>query len=485
MKFMQKITLSVIISLALASGLSASQASSTKISNIAAEEEGASLLIDISPEPGAQNSNPSSSSSSSSLSETQGVCISIASPVEPATQHTAQSSSYSAYSTSSIEPTQQPTAESKRTQAASIESASVKIDVIDIDQNPLCAKIAQRNMTTVLQEKEKDIGDMAKEKDHFAWFEYWTKPITRPTEHDQLERAYAILASAEQSQKIAWTTKSIIEDTTWDDLNILCGSKKAPQIFLGAQIANEYIQTKLGQAFFTGLLARPTCDVTLLEARKAIIRELKDNEVLYKQVHELIKSLAEDEKFLTGLWGREQDMQFMMQGSFWSTNDAPWWYPSCFPQCSCFQKCTNTIAEYRNKNSVILEAGQVLGDAQTLLGVCSTLAAPFVLVATGFSAPSAMIPPLFEPFIPNWFAATGEIATGLYSGYRMKDQLKGMYVAAFCWKNFYRKRIGIIARYFKTMQTLSEVLAKTNIAKHFSFFKNIKQLLLAQSDKFL
>lgn len=532
MKFMQKITLSVIASLTFASGMRASQASSTRTStdsesvcididaltqssqqqlvatqsqpsqylqrqsvmldlpNVTQAPAASVQLASLSPVPLSPASSPTSFSSSSSVSETESVAISIASPTTPTTPDASSavsSSSYSAYSTSSI--TQQPT----RTESTTPDSANdtnVRIDVVDENQNPLCAQIAEQNLKTVPQVKPRSIGDFAAKEDindPLVWYNFWTYPIIHPTEHDQLERAYAILASAEQSQKIGWTSQSIMEATTRDDLNILSGSQNQPHIFLGSQIANGHIQTKLGQAFFSGLLARPTHDITLLQARQAIIHELITDETLYKEVDGLLKKMATEEKLLTGLWGQEDLMQFVMKEDFFSTVTL-----EKYPR---LQKFLNVMSSYGNKSSVLLACRRSWQDLQSVLGVGVTTVMPFAFITTGVLAPFGLAPQIATSFTGSFIAAAGILPallytipqlgvqsgtaslTGGYQGFNLYRNLKQAYVGLICWNDFLLKRMGTIVSYFKSMQSLHDILAKSNVAKHLSFFKAMEQVL--------
>lgn len=370
-------------------------------------------------------------------------------------------------------------------------SDSVVIDIVDETFNPLCLQIAKYNLAAIEKEKkltECDLVENEEAQDPMFWFDYYTKPIIKPSEQDQFERAYNIIATAEKSKKIAWANKSIIDETTWNDLNILCGNREVPQEFLGSKLGNGNIKTKLGQAFFNGLIARPTDDPVILSQRQAIIKELSKNEKLYKEISEILKEIAKEEKYVTGLWGQEAIMQYFFKDAFFTQYKL-----KKYPR---LRAIVNGLSAYANTSSFVLELNEIWQDLTKTWGALITTAMPIAFISFAIFYPY-LAPEAAAEFTQYWMPASGFIlgslftiqnsvvqhgsalCSGLDQGFNLPRDLKGLFASRVCFSDFLLKRMGAIARYFKAMKQLSEIVESNEIlSQNLTYFKDMQSTLV-------
>lgn len=178
----------------------------------------------------------------------------------------------------------------------------------------LCNDIAAVNFTSIPFAMPVMMGDAI--TDPYAFYNFLDQSIMNPQPMDRRKRAFKILASAEQKKiaqdpSLVWQTESLIEPLTWQDLNLLSGSKDTPVMSLTHILTQGRTHTEMGKAYFAGLIARPTDNIQLLSARQAFIEKLASDDALFSELDSLVKQLGTSETLLTGLWDLEMMGQFL------------------------------------------------------------------------------------------------------------------------------------------------------------------------------
>lgn len=181
-------------------------------------------------------------------------------------------------------------------------------------KNTGCNEIAAQHLTSIPPAGWPMMGNAA--TDAYAFYHFLENSIINPSAHDKRKRAFNILANAEQKKiqtdpTYQWPLEKIVEPLTWQDLNLLVGSKDNPTISLASILSKGRTHTEMGKAYLCGLLARPTLDTKELAARQAFIKKLVEDDTLRLQLDKYLQELAASETLLTGLWDTDLLMQFV------------------------------------------------------------------------------------------------------------------------------------------------------------------------------
>lgn len=224
------------------------------------------------------------------------------------------------------------------------------------------------------------------------FYRFMTNEINYPSEHDKKKRAYSILASAEATEEASWFKNYIIDTRVWRDLNLFYGSADHPTVFLGEILSTPHTQTEIGKAYLNGLLARPIDDLNLITARQNIIRTLVQNDELCDTLEQRCTSFAENETMLTGLWGKEQLMQFIKDDCYYK---AP-------------LKILKGFVDGANRSTLALDFRSTIDTALTTLQFSTKVAGPLIFAAwlshiAGFDAVEK-IPgrEYISEYLPRW-----------------------------------------------------------------------------------
>lgn len=105
--------------------------------------------------------------------------------------------------------------------------------------------------------------------DPYAFFEQQKKENFNPSARDKRDLSFKLLQNAHENGARSLTNQ-VIDTTTWGDLNLLYGSEKHPEIYLGSLI--DRTRTDTGRAYLFSLLAQPTDDVSILKQRQDLAR---------------------------------------------------------------------------------------------------------------------------------------------------------------------------------------------------------------------
>ena len=128
--------------------------------------------------------------------------------------------------------------------------------------------------------------------------------------------AFEIINNVEKSLPAA---DSIIDQATWQDLNLLSGSDKNPEIYLGSII--DHTQTALGKAFLLSTIARPITHIAVLKNRQEIVKTLVKTPALLELLDECLSPMTEGEKQLFSFWGRRFALPGTIFKQYWTIND--------------------------------------------------------------------------------------------------------------------------------------------------------------------
>lgn len=339
--------------------------------------------------------------------------------------------------------------------------------------NPFCLKIAEQNLTTLPKNPDPSIGDMV--DDPYAFYNFLTETIANPQEHDLRKRAFKIIANAELEEKIPWTTKAVIDQNTWQDMNLLNGSQKKAYEYLGSILCKNRTHTELGRAYLYAMLARPTDNINLLEARQAIIKELLQNKELFDALDKLLKEMALHEKLFTGLWDTELLMQFIKQAYFQLAG----------------------VGDYLNESSTALELRSLYGLSQDLIGKLIMTASIVFFTYYGLTVLSHYFnpPQVVSNFTSNFLGSSGPlfavaswldnkyvkavaaIFAGTLSALSIKKEFQYLHVS-FLYDDFLRKRLIHIGLYNESINSIFQAISQNQqINTNLSYFKNMSQFV--------
>lgn len=93
---------------------------------------------------------------------------------------------------------------------------------------------------------------------------------------------------------------NVLDEKTWQDLEILCGPKSDPMFYLASKIDRTY--TQMGKAALFCKMVNPTCTIEQLENQQAIVKELVKDAVLFDELDKQLKELALPENAMLSFW---------------------------------------------------------------------------------------------------------------------------------------------------------------------------------------
>lgn len=155
----------------------------------------------------------------------------------------------------------------------------------------------------------------------YAFYNQQKEENFNPSLHDKRELAFKILRNARMSETGSLTSP-VIDTTTWGDLNLLYGSEKHPEIYVGTLI--DRTRTEVGRAYLFSLLAKPIDDSDVLTQRQILIRywvEHNDDALIIDSVLKIMPK-GEEQLLLFGkALGivqaiRQEFFQYSLLGSF-------------------------------------------------------------------------------------------------------------------------------------------------------------------------
>lgn len=353
--------------------------------------------------------------------------------------------------------------------------------------------IAEQNKNNETEKTDNEISDDTDSNDDDsgggfdpdAFFKFFTDEIAYPQEFHKKKRSYDILSSINTSQQ------SIISKQCWDDLNLLYGNREHPHFFLG-EILGGKAKTELGKAFFNGLIANPIDDVAELVSRQEIVRILFEDQALHNRLSGLLQRFGKHETFLTGLWGKEQLMQFIKQDVYFSTGTKI----KNWPKLSRF---LNAVGKRLNKSSWALELSEISGMASNTYSLGSSYVSTAVLSLyslaalnrffpvpqsiaqyTDFIMKSKIVSPRTEMYsllflLHNSFAKAVSTSAASYTGLSRVQSSWKHYFVWFKYDDFLHKRLAHVAECVRVMKKIVEVVP-LDVQKRLKHFHNLDRL---------
>lgn len=346
----------------------------------------------------------------------------------------------------------------------------------------LCNDIAAYNLQAIPPSFGPMMGDPV--ADPYAFYNFLTASILNPPAQAKRSRAFKILASAEQKKmdqdhSVVWPSQSLLEPSTWQDLNLLAGSRENPAAGLANVLSTGRTHTELGKAYLCGLLARPTSDVMMLSARQELIKRLVEDDILRGELDRFLKDIAANESLLTGLWDVEMLMQFI-EGNY---------------------SKLDVVGPMMNETPLVLELNSLMktGALGAAAGVVSI--APIVLAVYGLS----MLfrgEPMFEkvsgycmgmagmvfevcPVLKNrWLQGTVALGIGAMSSLALKQSLQGI-KTIFLFDSFLRRRLVHIGMYDEAACQITATMMMQGAAatRSLTFFNDMQSFFTDQVEQ--
>ncbi len=106
---------------------------------------------------------------------------------------------------------------------------------------------------------------------------------------------------------------SVLDEVTWQDLNILCGPKSDTRMHLASRITEGRTVTSVGTATIFRMLVQPTADVEKLLNQQKVTKELIKNEKLFNDLDSLLKELVVPENIVLSFWDSEDIFALILE----------------------------------------------------------------------------------------------------------------------------------------------------------------------------
>jgi ABC-type multidrug transport system fused ATPase/permease subunit len=105
----------------------------------------------------------------------------------------------------------------------------------------------------------------------------------------------------------------IMDEITWQDLNILCGPKSDPKMHLLSKIIDGRTITTTGAATISRMLVQPTADFGKLLSQQKITKELIKNKKLFTELNSRLEELVIPENVLLSFWDSEDIFALILE----------------------------------------------------------------------------------------------------------------------------------------------------------------------------
>lgn len=241
---------------------------------------------------------------------------------------------------------------------------------------PIYKKISAENLKTLTEQEvtsdtstlndlisdEKDFIDIIKEK---------IKAQFNLDPHTKRQAIFNLLNKHEETHPIP--VLDVLEDGTWKDLEILCGPKTKPSLYLAAKI--DRTVTEVGRAMLYRKVIQPTDKMEDLVKQQQIIKTLVECDDLFNDLDVNLKKLSVPENVLLSFW--LEDILSSL------TKDSQFTLP--FENKIAFLK---KITKGVNKSERTLMAKSVFDEAIFILSM-------LIITGTVFTGPAEAISSLF------------------------------------------------------------------------------------------
>jgi DNA mismatch repair protein MutS len=199
---------------------------------------------------------------------------------------------------------------------------------------------------------------------------------------------FTLLSEYEKKEHPVIAT-TVLDEKTWQDLELLNGPKSDPSFYLASKLDRSV--TEVGRISLFKKIVQPNADIEALQAQQAIVRELVKNEKLFKDLDAKLKELVVPENLTLSFWDSEDIFTFIM--SQWKVK---------FPFNDKVKALSN-LSTYLNQNELFQEFGRrtvnTLGTISDLLVLYAAVALPYY-AATGKSLIPFMSAEKFDKLAP-------------------------------------------------------------------------------------
>jgi DNA mismatch repair protein MutS len=165
--------------------------------------------------------------------------------------------------------------------------------------------IARENLKTLtgLTLDSRSLEDTTK-KALKKWHEMLVDNLKKHINLNHKEKRHIVFMLFSQYEKQhPFPTNTVIDQTSWQDLELLCGPKSDVSHYVAAKIDRTKIEA--GKAIFFKKIIEPTNDKNILLGNQEIIRELCDNEELFNELEVEVERLQKAEGVILSLWNED------------------------------------------------------------------------------------------------------------------------------------------------------------------------------------
>ncbi|MFA6527047.1 MAG: hypothetical protein WCT20_01345 [Candidatus Babeliales bacterium] len=159
--------------------------------------------------------------------------------------------------------------------------------------------IAEENLKSISEVKKEKRGDI--DYDNFDFDAYLKEQFNKLLHPDPAVRRrsmFTLLSTFEENNQLPRT--DVLDHVTWLDLELLCGQKSNPHLYLAAQL--DRTVTEAGKVALYRKVVSPTSDVQQLRNQQAITIHLLSNEKLFNELDTTLKALVESENLMLSFW---------------------------------------------------------------------------------------------------------------------------------------------------------------------------------------
>ncbi len=225
--------------------------------------------------------------------------------------------------------------------------------------------IARENLKTLtgLTLDSKSLEDVTK-KALKKWHEMLVDNLKQQINLNHKEKRHIIFMLFSQYEKQhPFTTNTVIDQTSWQDLELLCGPKSDVSHYVAAKI--DRTKMEAGKAIFLKKIIEPTCDKNILLGNQEIIHELCNNEELFNELEVEIERLKKTEGVILSLWNEDMFYDSIKQDEL--------------------------HIPYAPKTSKYINTSPVCVEMNSYTRLASAFASNFFMVATTIAVPLASI----------------------------------------------------------------------------------------------
>ncbi len=128
----------------------------------------------------------------------------------------------------------------------------------------------------------------------------WKAEMPNLSEREKSSLIFNKIFAKSSSLKELEKDSSLLNEYSWDDLNILYGTRSAPDYHLVSRTATTC--TKFGEAALATLLVTPIVDVTELQRRQATLKAFIEVPARTSRIREALKTFKPAEEGMISLW---------------------------------------------------------------------------------------------------------------------------------------------------------------------------------------